>query len=96
MGVDPARGVKGEERPAPISEPVCPDCKSGLVLIDARPGKEAWACPVALEAQRRGLLGQPGRRHRVVWVWTRKTAVPIRRGLLKPNSECRSTSVPRR
>jgi hypothetical protein len=46
-----------------------------LRQIDDRPGKEAWICPVALEAQRRGLLGQPGRKHKAVWVYERKRVV---------------------
>ena len=33
---------------------LCPDCGRALKQIDDRAGKEAWACPVALEAQRRG------------------------------------------
>lgn len=51
---------------------ICPNCGTALRQIDRRPGKEAWICPVALEAQRRGLLGQPGRKHREVTVYVRK------------------------
>ncbi|HXS98638.1 MAG TPA: hypothetical protein VN736_28775 [Candidatus Limnocylindrales bacterium] len=47
----------------------CPDCGGELRQIDSRPGKEAWCCPNALEAQRRGLLGQPGRKHKQVTVY---------------------------
>jgi hypothetical protein len=50
----------------------CPDCNTPLRQIDERPGKEAWVCPVALEGQRRGLLGAPGRKHTEVTVWVRK------------------------
>lgn len=52
--------------------PRCPDCGTPLRQIDPRPGKEAWCCPVALEAHRRGLLGQPGRKHAAAWVYERK------------------------
>lgn len=47
----------------------CPDCGSDLRQLDVRPGHEAWACPVAIEAQRRKLLGKPGRKHNAVWIW---------------------------
>lgn len=59
-------------QPKPPSDPPrCPDCGTPLKQIDPRPGKERWICPVALEAKRRGLLGQPGRKHKECWVWTR-------------------------
>lgn len=64
--------LAADDVPGPISESACPDCKTTLVPIDQRPGKEAWCCPVALEAQRRGLLGKPGRKHKHVWVWEPK------------------------
>jgi hypothetical protein len=54
------------------SEPRCPDCGTPLRQIDARPGKQAWACPVGIEAQRRGILGQPGRKHTAVTVYVPK------------------------
>jgi hypothetical protein len=63
----------------PETRPTCRDCGTVLRQIDARPGKEAWCCPVAMEAQRRGLLGQPGRKHKVVWVYERKHA-PVAKG----------------
>jgi hypothetical protein len=53
-------------------KPKCPDCGTVLRQIDSRPGKEAWCCPVALEAQRRGFLGKPGRKHKEVRVYVRK------------------------
>ncbi len=59
------------DKPPIACEPVCPDCGTRFQLIDPRPGREAWACPVALEAQHRGLLGRPGRKHKAVWVWVR-------------------------
>lgn len=49
--------------------PLCPDCHRPLRQIDDRPGKEAWVCPIALEAKDRGLLGQPGRKHAEAWVY---------------------------
>ena len=48
---------------------LCPDCGTVLKQIERRPGREPWVCPVALEAQRRGLIGQDGRRHRQVTVY---------------------------
>jgi hypothetical protein len=33
---------------------------------------EEWICPVALEAQRRGFLGQAGRKHKQVWIFRKK------------------------
>ena len=56
----------------------CPDCGTELRQIDARPGKEAWCCPVALLAQQRGFLGQPGRKHREVSVYARKADAAAR------------------
>lgn len=68
------------EKPAPVPEPVCPDCGTPFKLIDPRPGHEAYACPVALEAHARGLLGQPGRKHKAAWIWVRKRAPLLRHG----------------
>ena len=56
-------------------EYLCPDCHRPLQQIDARPGKEAWVCPVAIEAKRRGYLGQPGRVHKEAVVFVRKSNV---------------------
>lgn len=53
--------------------PPCVDCGTPLRQIDDRPGKEAWACPIAMEAIHRGLLGKPGRKHKECMVWERKT-----------------------
>jgi hypothetical protein len=55
-------------------QPKCRDCGRDLRQIDDRPGKEAWCCPVALEAQRRGILGQPGRKHKEVTVYVKAVA----------------------
>ena len=54
--------------------PKCPDCGTVLRMIDDRPEKERWACPVAIEAQRRGILGEPGRKHKAVLVYKRRVA----------------------
>jgi hypothetical protein len=40
-------------------------------MIDSRPGKEAWVCPVALEGKMRGLLG-PGRKHSECYVYSQE------------------------
>jgi uncharacterized Zn finger protein (UPF0148 family) len=58
-------GGKGREVNA---EPVCPDCGTALREIGTH---GEYVCPVALEAKRRGLLGQPGRKHKAATVWTR-------------------------
>ncbi len=49
----------------------CPDCGTPLKEIGTY---GEWICPVALEAQRRGLLGQPGRKHAAVWIYTETKA----------------------
>jgi uncharacterized Zn finger protein (UPF0148 family) len=49
---------------------VCPDCGTALREIGTH---GEYICPVALEAKRRGLLGQPGRKHKTAAVWTRET-----------------------
>ena len=54
------------------TDPRCPDCNTLLRKVDARPGEEEWVCPVALEAQARGILGAPGRKHHEVWIYTKK------------------------
>lgn len=54
----------------PEAQLICQDCGRPLRIIDERPGKEAAVCPIALEAQHRGLLGKPGRKHKVVWIYT--------------------------
>ncbi len=54
---------------------LCPDCSSVMRMLDDRPGrpeKRCWVCPVALQAKALGLLGQPGRRHKVVQIWSLK------------------------
>ena len=53
-------------------QPRCPDCDTPMRQIDDRPGKECWVCPVALKAKERGLLGQPGRKHKDALVYVRK------------------------
>lgn len=57
-----------------LVEAPCPDCGRPMRLIDARPGKEEWICPVALEAKRRGLIGAPGRKHKVLQTYRRVRA----------------------
>ncbi len=52
--------------------PPCPDCGTPMRLIDDRPGKETWVCPVALEGKRRGILGQPGRKHKDCYTYALK------------------------
>lgn len=48
----------------------CPDCGTPLKSVCEIPGKpRTFICPVALEAQRRGLLGKPGKKHTAVHVW---------------------------
>jgi len=44
---------------------ICPDCKRPLKNV----GEDSWLCPIALEAQRRGILGQPGRVHSRVLIY---------------------------
>lgn len=52
----------------------CPDCSTRLEYLCEIPGKlRAFVCPIAMEAQRRGLLGAPGRKHRIVQVWEERT-----------------------
>lgn len=53
-----------------MPDPACPHCGTPLRQIDHRPGREAYACPVALQAQQRGFIGQPGRKHDAVYVFT--------------------------
>ncbi len=53
-----------------MTVPACPDCGTALRQIDFRPGKETWCCPVAIEGQRRGLVGQPGRKHKEALAYT--------------------------
>lgn len=50
-------------------KPKCPDCGTPMDQIDFREGKESWACPVALLAQRKGILGEPGRKHKTAMVY---------------------------
>lgn len=45
----------------------CPDCQATLKQIDPRPRKEQWACPVAMEEQRQGLLGKG--KHEQAWIY---------------------------
>lgn len=56
------------------SQGLCPDCNRPLHQIDERPGKEAWVCMVAVEAQRRGLLGKPGRKHSAATIWVSRAS----------------------
>lgn len=54
-------------------QPRCPDCNTLLRPVGAKPGEgEEWVCPVALEAQRKGFLGKPGRKHKEVLIYTKK------------------------
>jgi hypothetical protein len=53
-------------------QPRCPVCKTLLKQIASRPGEEEWLCPIALEAQRKGILGEPGRKHKEVLIYTKK------------------------
>ena len=53
-------------------QPRCPDCNTLLRKVESRPGEEEWVCPIALEAQRKGILGAPGRKHQKVWIYIRK------------------------
>lgn len=52
---------------------LCPDCGRPLTMVEARPGKpesdRRWYCPIAVEAQRRGILGQPGRKHKEALIY---------------------------
>lgn len=50
---------------------LCPDCQQPLKQIDWRVGKEQWVCAIALEAQKRGILGMPGKKHKAVIVYGR-------------------------
>jgi hypothetical protein len=49
--------------------PRCPDCNTPLKPLGDSGEKQEWYCPVALEAQKRGLLGKPGRKHKEVWTY---------------------------
>jgi hypothetical protein len=45
---------------------ICPDCGVKLEQIDDRPGKEAWACPVAI---REKLSKEQYPQHKAAYVW---------------------------
>jgi hypothetical protein len=54
-------------------QPRCPVCNTPLRPVGAKPGEgKEWVCPVALEAQRRGILGQPGKKHKQVLIYRTK------------------------
>jgi hypothetical protein len=55
--------------------PECPDCGTPMERIERPGGQVACRCPVAVEAQRRGFLGQPGRKHKSVVIYVRKPVV---------------------
>lgn len=59
------------EKEIATGESKCPDCGRPLTLVPDRAG-DWWYCPIAVEAQRRGLLGKPGRKHKDAWVYLRK------------------------
>lgn len=64
---------------APPKASLCPDCKRPMVpLDDDRPGG-LWCCPIALEAHRRGILGQPGRKHKEAFIYRLIVSEPIGR-----------------
>lgn len=51
---------------------LCPDCKRPMTQLPAGEtdlSKLRWICPIAVEAQRRGILGEVGRKHKVAQVY---------------------------
>ena len=49
-----------------------PNSSAKLRQVLSDPSKQTWICPVAVEGQRRGLLGQPGKKHKEVMVYVGK------------------------
>lgn len=61
--------------PQPEPEPWCPDCGTPLVQVDDRPGKEAWACPVAMRGKAHNKIGKPESKHQECWIYELKSYV---------------------